>query len=184
MWRRLRNIILSVEVIIVSKICIQPTEMDGTIIYMASTAGKSQSSHCNIFTHDDLNSAYAAYVSGILINVVGFAGASKLVLFSNHLMLMCFFLAGRHVPLVATRIYQMSFFTGFGVSALMYYFLSTAFPPAGKCTSFNEVDVSGTMGGTREDERTNYGDNETNEETETKETNSIQQLDEFQAVKY
>ena len=46
--------------------------------------------------------AYAAYISGILINVVGFAGAT-----------------GRTVPLAATRIYEISFFTGFGVSALV-----------------------------------------------------------------
>nr|VWO94499.1 Thiamine transporter [Ganoderma boninense] len=51
--------------------------------------------------------AYAAYISGILINVVGFAGAT-----------------GRSVPLAATRIYDMSFFTGFGVSALVYWSLN------------------------------------------------------------
>ena len=69
--------------------------------------------------------AYAAYISGILINVVGFAGAT-----------------GRSVPLAATRIYEMSFFTGFGVSALVYCGLSWAFPPAGAHAAFEEVDVS------------------------------------------
>ncbi|KAF8330103.1 permease for cytosine/purines, uracil, thiamine, allantoin-domain-containing protein [Amanita rubescens] len=48
--------------------------------------------------------AYTAYIAGILINVVGFAGAT-----------------GRHVPLAATRIYQLAFFTGFGVSSIVYY---------------------------------------------------------------
>jgi len=46
--------------------------------------------------------AYTAYAAGILINVVGFAGAT-----------------GRTVSLAATRIYEMSFFTGFGVSSLI-----------------------------------------------------------------
>lgn len=71
--------------------------------------------------------AYAAYISGILINVVGFAGAT-----------------GRDVPLAATHIYEMSFFTGFGVSALIYYTLNLLFPVRGapECARFEEVDVS------------------------------------------
>ncbi|KAI0064413.1 NCS1 nucleoside transporter family [Artomyces pyxidatus] len=69
--------------------------------------------------------AYAAYIAGILINVVGFAGAT-----------------GRTVPLAATRIYQMSFFTGFGVSALVYLTLNHMFPVPGKSKHFEEVDVS------------------------------------------
>ena len=71
--------------------------------------------------------AYAAYIAGILINVVGFAGAT-----------------GRTVPLAATRIYEMSFFTGFGVSALIYWSLSLLFPVRGssECAAFEEVDVS------------------------------------------
>ncbi|KAI0261666.1 permease for cytosine/purines, uracil, thiamine, allantoin-domain-containing protein [Gloeopeniophorella convolvens] len=69
--------------------------------------------------------AYAAYISGILINVVGFAGAT-----------------GRTVPLAATRIYQMSFFTGFGVSAIVYYSLSMLSPPSGIHKHFEEVDLS------------------------------------------
>ncbi|EJF57376.1 hypothetical protein DICSQDRAFT_69652 [Dichomitus squalens LYAD-421 SS1] len=73
--------------------------------------------------------AYAAYIAGILINVVGFAGAT-----------------GRTVPLAATRIYEMSFFTGFGVSALIYWSLSFLFPIRGSsnCATFEEVDVSGS----------------------------------------
>jgi nucleobase:cation symporter-1, NCS1 family len=75
--------------------------------------------------------AYAAYIAGILINVVGFAGAT-----------------GRTVPVGATHIYQMSFFTGFGVSALVYCGLSFAYPPAGVHKVFEEVDVSaGESGG-------------------------------------
>ena len=71
--------------------------------------------------------AYAAYIAGILINVVGFAGAT-----------------GRAVPLAATRIYEMSFFTGFGVSALIYWSLNILFPVRGwsECTVFEEVDIS------------------------------------------
>ena len=76
-----------------------------------------------------LHRAYAAYISGILINVVGFAGAT-----------------GRTVPLAATRIYEMSFFTGFGVSALVYWSLNLLFPVRGasECARFEEVDVSAT----------------------------------------
>ncbi|KAK7039483.1 permease for cytosine/purines, uracil, thiamine, allantoin-domain-containing protein [Favolaschia claudopus] len=69
--------------------------------------------------------AYAAYIAGILINVVGFAGAT-----------------GRTVPLAATRIYQMSFFTGFGVSAIVYCLLARLAPVPGMATTFEEVDVS------------------------------------------
>lgn len=49
--------------------------------------------------------AYVAYISGIAINVVGFAGA-----------------VGTTVPLAATRIYELSFFTGFGVSSVSLKF--------------------------------------------------------------
>ncbi|KAG8825648.1 hypothetical protein FRC19_010852 [Serendipita sp. 401] len=69
--------------------------------------------------------AYAAYLSGILINVVGFAGA-----------------VARDVPLPAKRIYQMSFFTGFGVSALIYISLNYFFPTPGSWQKFDEVDES------------------------------------------
>jgi len=83
--------------------------------------------------------AYTAYIAGILINVVGFAGAT-----------------GRTVPLAATRIYEMSFFTGFGVSALVYYSLNMVFPVPGKYATFQEVDVSEgekSQGSIVEDER-------------------------------
>jgi len=71
--------------------------------------------------------AYAAYIAGILINVVGFAGAT-----------------GRVVPIAAKRIYEMSFFTGFGVSALVYITLNYIFPVPGPGmgSKFREVDIS------------------------------------------
>ncbi|KAF8759746.1 Permease for cytosine/purines, uracil, thiamine, allantoin [Rhizoctonia solani] len=67
--------------------------------------------------------AYVAYISGILINVVGFAGPT--------------------VPLAATRIYQMAFFTGFGVSSIIYYVLNRIWPSPGSWQTFEEVDESG-----------------------------------------
>ncbi|KAF8607752.1 putative uracil permease [Ceratobasidium sp. AG-I] len=69
--------------------------------------------------------AYVAYISGILINVVGFAGAT-----------------GQSVPIAATRIYQMAFFTGFGVSALIYYVANRIWPVPGSGQPFEEVDES------------------------------------------
>ncbi|KAF3766983.1 hypothetical protein M406DRAFT_345244 [Cryphonectria parasitica EP155] len=55
--------------------------------------------------------AYAAYIAGILINVVGFAGA-----------------IGRSVPAGATYIYNLNFFCGFIVSSGMYWALCKIFP--------------------------------------------------------
>lgn len=54
---------------------------------------------------------YAAYISGILINVVGFAGA-----------------VGREVPIGATYVYNLNFFCGFIVSCGMYWGLCRLFP--------------------------------------------------------
>ncbi|VVT44082.1 uncharacterized protein SAPINGB_P000293 [Magnusiomyces paraingens] len=56
--------------------------------------------------------AYTAYICGILINVVGFAGAT-----------------GRDVPIAAIRVYDLNFFGGFGVAMITYYGLCWAFPP-------------------------------------------------------
>jgi NCS1 family nucleobase:cation symporter-1 len=53
------------------------------------------------------------------------------------------FPAGRTVPLAATRIYQLSFFTGFGVSAIVYWALNRVFPVIGAADTFEEIDVSG-----------------------------------------
>ncbi|TFY52266.1 hypothetical protein EVJ58_g10113 [Rhodofomes roseus] len=72
--------------------------------------------------------AYAAYVSGIVINVVGFAGAT-----------------GRPVPKAAIHIYDLSFFTGFAVSATIYWVLNRIFPAAGAAKTFQEVDHSGMI---------------------------------------
>jgi nucleobase:cation symporter-1, NCS1 family len=50
----------------------------------------------------------------------------------------------------------MSFFTGFGVSALVYYSLNMVFPVPGKYATFQEVDVSEgekSQGSIVEDER-------------------------------
>ncbi|ORY17106.1 uracil permease [Clohesyomyces aquaticus] len=47
---------------------------------------------------------YVAYIAGILINVVGFAGA-----------------IGKSVPIVAKRIYDLNFFCGFLVAAIVYW---------------------------------------------------------------
>lgn len=55
--------------------------------------------------------AYAAYIAGILINVVGFAGA-----------------VGREVPIGATYIYNVNFFAGFLVAGAVYWILCHFFP--------------------------------------------------------
>jgi NCS1 family nucleobase:cation symporter-1 len=54
---------------------------------------------------------YAAYIAGILINVVGFAGA-----------------IGRDVPIGATHIYDLNFFAGFLVASITYWVLCKIFP--------------------------------------------------------
>ncbi|KAJ7485294.1 permease for cytosine/purines, uracil, thiamine, allantoin-domain-containing protein [Mycena latifolia] len=93
--------------------------------------------------------AYIAYIAGIMINVVGFAGAT-----------------GRTVPLAATRIYQMSFFTGFGVSALVYWLLNRAFPVPGAADVFEEVDVS--LGEERDDASYSEENHDANEGKEAR----------------
>ncbi|GAA5964063.1 hypothetical protein JCM21900_005150 [Sporobolomyces salmonicolor] len=55
--------------------------------------------------------AFAAYLAGIAPNMPGFVGA-----------------VGRTVPLAATHIYELSWFVGFGISALIYYVLCRLFP--------------------------------------------------------
>lgn len=54
---------------------------------------------------------YAAYIAGILINVVGFAGA-----------------VGRDVPAAAQRIYDLNFFMGFLVASIVYWGLCRISP--------------------------------------------------------
>lgn len=55
--------------------------------------------------------AYAAYISGILINVVGFAGE-----------------VGATVPTGATYVFNFNFFGGFLVSSVVYWLLCKLFP--------------------------------------------------------
>ncbi|GAA5938047.1 hypothetical protein JCM3775_005322 [Rhodotorula graminis] len=55
--------------------------------------------------------AYAAYIAGIAINITGMAGQM-----------------GATVSLTATRIYQLSFFTGFGVAFVVYWALCRIWP--------------------------------------------------------
>jgi nucleobase:cation symporter-1, NCS1 family len=66
--------------------------------------------------------AYAAYISGILINVVGFAGA-----------------IGHKVPVGATYIYNFNFFGGFIIASTMYWVLCRFFPIPACAESWLEV---------------------------------------------
>jgi NCS1 family nucleobase:cation symporter-1 len=58
--------------------------------------------------------AYLAYLAGLVINIVGFAGA-----------------VGATVSETATHIYTLAFFTGSLLSALVYVTLCHVFPPPG-----------------------------------------------------
>lgn len=51
--------------------------------------------------------------------------------------------AGRSVPTAAIHIYDLSFFTGFAVSAVIYWTLNRLFPVVGAARTFLEVDHSG-----------------------------------------
>jgi NCS1 family nucleobase:cation symporter-1 len=51
--------------------------------------------------------------------------------------------AGTPVPIAATHIFDLSFFTGFGTSSIVYYLLSRVFPVPGAADVFEEIDVSG-----------------------------------------
>ncbi|KAL9088604.1 MAG: hypothetical protein Q9165_006124 [Trypethelium subeluteriae] len=65
---------------------------------------------------------YAAYIAGILINVVGFAGA-----------------VGNSVPAGATYIYNLNFFCGFIVSSSVYFILCRFFPIPATSDTWLEV---------------------------------------------
>lgn len=67
--------------------------------------------------------AYAAYIAGILINVVGFAGA-----------------VGTPVPIGATYIYNLNFFCGFTVASLCYWGLCRFFPIPATSDKWFEID--------------------------------------------
>lgn len=68
--------------------------------------------------------AYTAYLSGIMINIVGFVGA-----------------VGQKVPAGARYIYNVNFFSGFIVSALVYWTLARLVPRPATSDKWNEVDV-------------------------------------------
>ena len=59
--------------------------------------------------------AYAAYIGGIMPNIVGFVGATE-----TH-----------KVPIGATRVYDLNFFAGFFSAFILYYLLSYYFPVSG-----------------------------------------------------
>ena len=65
---------------------------------------------------------YAAYIAGILINIVGFVGA-----------------IGREVPVGAQYIYNVNFFAGFIVAAGIYYLLCRYFPVPATSDRWMEV---------------------------------------------
>lgn len=67
---------------------------------------------------------YVAYICSILINVVGFAGA-----------------VGTDVPIGATYLYRLNFFTGFIVSGLVYYLLSTLIPVPARSPTGHWMEV-------------------------------------------
>lgn len=66
--------------------------------------------------------AYVAYIAGILINVVGFAGA-----------------VGTKVPIGATYVYNLNFFGGFIVSATVYWGLCKVSPVRATSDRWMEV---------------------------------------------
>lgn len=68
--------------------------------------------------------AYAAYFAGIMINIVGFAGA-----------------VGRDVPVGAQYIYNINYFTGVLVSGGTYWILTHFFPVPATSDHWNEVDI-------------------------------------------
>ncbi|KAF7712181.1 Cytosine/purines, uracil, thiamine, allantoin permease family protein [Penicillium ucsense] len=68
--------------------------------------------------------AYAAYFAGILINIVGFAGA-----------------VGCKVPIGAQYIYNINYFTGVLVSGGTYWVLTRIFPVPATSDHWNEVDI-------------------------------------------
>ena len=86
--------------------------------------------------------AYASYISGILINIVGFAGA-----------------IGHEVPVGAQYIYNINYFSGVIVSGGMYYILTRLFPIPATSDTWNEVDID------LDEYSVAYGQEVTDEET-------------------
>jgi NCS1 family nucleobase:cation symporter-1 len=73
---------------------------------------------------------YAAYIAGILINVVGFAGA-----------------VGASVPVGATYIYNLNYFCGFIVSSGVYYLVCRVWPVPACSDTWLEIDDDEVMRG-------------------------------------
>ncbi|EAU30266.1 conserved hypothetical protein [Aspergillus terreus NIH2624] len=69
---------------------------------------------------------YTAYICGIMINVVGFAGA-----------------VGANVPVGAEYIYNINYFSGFIVAGAMYWALCRAFPVPAMSDVWNEIPYTG-----------------------------------------
>ncbi|KAI9823769.1 MAG: hypothetical protein M1832_002326 [Thelocarpon impressellum] len=83
---------------------------------------------------------YVAYIAGILINIVGFVGA-----------------IGRKVPVGAQYIYNLNFFCGFIVAAVVYYGLCRVFPVPATSSVWMEVgdqitEISVADGGSLDEE--------------------------------
>jgi len=73
---------------------------------------------------------------------------------------------GTPVPVAATHIFDLSFFTGFGISGIVYYILNRIFPVPGAADIFEEIDVSGYEEKmTRKDEDMNSTDDSTEKES-------------------
>jgi NCS1 family nucleobase:cation symporter-1 len=68
--------------------------------------------------------AYASYLSGLLINIVGFAGA-----------------VGRDVPVGAQYIYNVNYISGFIVSFVMYFTITRLCPIVATSDTWNEVNT-------------------------------------------
>ncbi|KAL2869289.1 nucleobase cation symporter-1 family protein [Aspergillus lucknowensis] len=68
--------------------------------------------------------AYASYLSGILINIVGFAGA-----------------VGRKVPVGAQYIYNVNYLSGFIISSVVYFILTRFFPVIATSDTWNEANT-------------------------------------------
>ncbi|KIW93649.1 uncharacterized protein Z519_06254 [Cladophialophora bantiana CBS 173.52] len=84
--------------------------------------------------------AYTSYICGVLINVVGFAGA-----------------VGAKVPIGANYIYRVNFFAGFVVSSIVYYLLCWIKPIPATSPVWrekgDEADDVFSVVGTRDDAR-------------------------------
>lgn len=69
--------------------------------------------------------AYAAYVLGISVNIVGFAGAM-----------------GADIPSGAGYLYNINFVSGFVISAGTYWIFTRIIPVPGKSDTWNEIENS------------------------------------------